>query len=534
MIDLFLSIGYPLIDQSLDKLLQHMVNPPTNYLFSQMLAMARSIGTSLAIGVGAYEAWMMILGRRGMDVMKLLRIFGLALCITFSGIICKTLRTPGLSLERSTHFMALVQNKRLDQMQIKVALKQKEYLDSLRSKQAQQEEQKAAQDAATEDGIMDKIKNAIDNLGLSIQNQAKQVAVIVETKASEFANMIIRFIGEIIFQMMYYGMFIAQRVFMSVMALFCPIVFAMSIAPPWRNAWSQWVSKYVTLSLWGFIIYLVVYYIDYLLWCTMQSDIKAYDELIKGKNINTGDSIGAFGFQALGTTCMYVVGCLAGAKILGMVPEVASWLIPGGVSSSAGSTVSGLAGGAVGFALGKSSQPAGSVISTTASRTASTATGMVNGGYQGARSGAQMGASVPGGPVARGIGATVGAIGGATLGAVGGGLRGAFTGNGGFKKSDDDSSSSRSSGGGSNGSAPSSAGSSSIGGSEGSSSSGGSEGSVPGATDDSSSGANKSDDDNSTDSGSGGGGNGFFSNLFGGHSDREGPKWPQQHSTDPD
>ena len=519
MIDLFLSIGYPLIDQSLDKLLQHMVNPPTNYLFSQMLAMARSIGASLAIGVGAYEAWMMILGRRGMDVMKLLRIFGLALCITFSGIICKTLRTPGLSLERSTHFMALVQNKRLDQMQIKVALKQKEYLDSLRSKQAQQEEQKAAQDAATEDGIMDKIKNAIDNLGLSIQNQAKQVAVIVETKASEFANMIIRFIGEIIFQMMYYGMFIAQRVFMSVMALFCPIVFAMSIAPPWRNAWSQWVSKYVTLSLWGFIIYLVVYYIDYLLWCTLQSDIKAYDELIKGKNINTGDSIGAFGFQALGTTCMYVVGCLAGAKILGMVPEVASWLIPGGVSSSAGSAASSL----VGSAAGSAGRSAASATGTAVTHAASAATGMVSGGYQGAKSGAQMGASVPGGPVAKGAGAIVGGITGATLGAVGGGLKGAFTGNGGFKKSDDDSSSSRSSGGGSKGSAPSSAGSSS---------SGDSEGSVPGATDDSSSGAKKSDDDNST--GSGGRGNGFFSNLFGGHSDKEGPKWPQQHSTDPD
>lgn len=531
MIDLFLSIGYPLIDQSLDQLLQHMVNPPTNYLYSYMLAIARSLGAVLSICVGGYEAWMMILGRRGMDVMKLLRIFGLALCITFSGTICKLLRTPGLSLESHTHYMALVQNKRLDQMQIDIALKQKEYLDSLRSKQAQQEEQKAAQDAATEDGIMDKIKNAIDNLGLSIQNQAKQVAVIVETKASEFANMIIRFIGEIIFQMMYYGMFIAQRVFMSVMALFCPIIFAMSIAPPFRNAWSQWVSKYVTLSLWGFIIYLVIYYVDYLLWCTLQSDIKAYEGLIKGKNINTGDSIGAFGFQALGTTCMYVVGCLAGAKILGMVPVVASWLIPGGVSSSAGSAASSVVSSAAGTAK-SAGRYAASATGTAVKHTASAATGMISGGFQGARSGAQMGASVPGGPVARGIGATVGAIGGATLGAVGGGLRGAFTGNGGFKKSDDDSSSSRSSGGGSNGSAPSSAGSSSIGGSEGSSSSGGSEGSVPGATDDSSSGANKSDDDDST--GPGGGGNGLFSNLFGGHSDREGPKWPQQHSTDPD
>ena len=38
----------------------------------------------------------------------------------------------------------------------------------------------------------------------------------------------------------------------------------------------------------------------------------------------------------IGSNCMYAMGMLVGAYVLRFVPEVASWLIPGGISSSAG------------------------------------------------------------------------------------------------------------------------------------------------------------------------------------------------------
>ena len=43
-------------------------------------------------------------------------------------------------------------------------------------------------------------------------------------------------------------------------AMFAPIMFALSIVPPWSNAWSQWISKYLSLSLWGFVTYMCLYY----------------------------------------------------------------------------------------------------------------------------------------------------------------------------------------------------------------------------------------------------------------------------------
>ena len=89
----------------------------------------------------------------------------------------------------------------------------------------------------------------------------------------------------------------------------------------------------------------------------LESDLTAYNKLLH--NAVSWDNIGALGMQAIGTTCMYVVGMLAGAKVLSMVPEVCSWLIPGGVASGTGSAASGVATAATMTGVGAAAAAAG-------------------------------------------------------------------------------------------------------------------------------------------------------------------------------
>lgn len=179
----------------------------------------------------------------------------------------------------------------------------------------------------------------MENLGTTINNYAQRATVAAETKVSEWINDVIRFIGELIFQMSYYGILVAQRIFMAILATFAPIMFALSIVPPWSSAWSQWISKYLSLSLWGFVTYMCLYYIDFILMYNLGEDLNAYGRLLQGQ-VNSRGQIGALGIQGIGSNCMYAMGMLVGAYIIRFVPEVASWLIPGGVSSSAGSAAS--------------------------------------------------------------------------------------------------------------------------------------------------------------------------------------------------
>lgn len=206
----------------------------------------------------------------------------------------------------------------------------------------------------------DKLIYNVENLGTTINNYAQRAAVAAETKVSEWINDVIRFVGELIFQMSYYGILVAQRIFIAIMIVFCPIMFALSLAPPWNSAWSQWMSKFLSLTLWGFVTYMCLYYIDFILMYNLQEDLVAYNHLLHG-TVNSWEQIGALGLQGIGSNCMYAMGMLVGAYIIRFVPEVASWLIPGGISSGAASPAGSVAMGAATMA----GSATGSAVGTT-------------------------------------------------------------------------------------------------------------------------------------------------------------------------
>ncbi|MCS2793837.1 hypothetical protein NXW97_17835 [Bacteroides faecis] len=356
-----LTIGLPVIDESLDKLLVAMETFPNVAVLGDAVGLARVIGLCLALCVGSYECWMMMLGRRGMDVMKLLRIIGISMCISSSSWICSALQVPGKGLESATKAMAHAKNKEVATFELKLAQKQGEYLDRLR---AVQDSISTAQQIAAigEDANWwDKLIYNVENLGNTINNYAQRAAVAAETKISEWINDVIRFVGELVFQMSYYGILVAQRIFMAIMMIFCPIMFALSLAPPWNSAWSQWMSKYLSLSLWGFVTYMCMYYVDFILLYNLQQDMVAYNHLLHG-SVNSWEQIGALGLQGIGSNCMYAMGMLIGAYIIRFVPEVASWLIPGGVSSGAGSVAGATAMGMATTAGAAAGSVAGSAV----------------------------------------------------------------------------------------------------------------------------------------------------------------------------
>ena len=410
---LFLTMGLPAIDQSLEKLLVAMETFPKSALLGDTVGYARMIGLCLALCVGSYECWMMMLGRRAMDVMKLLRIVGLSLCITYSTWICNQLAAPGRALENTTREMAKSKNREVAALELKVAQKQSDYLKRLRQVQDSIETAKQVQTIGEDAHWWDKLIYNMENLGSTINNYAQRATVAAETKVSEWINDVIRFIGELIFQMSYYGILVAQRIFMTILVTFAPIMFALSIVPPWHSAWSQWIGKYLSLSLWGFVTYMCLYYIDFILMYNLGQDMEAYGHLLQGQ-VNSWGRIGALGIQGIGSNCMYAMGMLVGAYVIRFVPEVASWLIPGGVSSSAGSAAGGVVAGAVGGTVGAGLSGGSSAVSAATPVAGSVLSGAVHMGAAGV-AGAVSGAS---GQSDGGAATLAGAVGGAARGMV--------------------------------------------------------------------------------------------------------------------
>ena len=67
LLDILCTMGLPSVDDSLQRLLNAMHSFPAELGSTE--GIARLVGCGIALGVGSYEAWMMMLGRRGIDVM---------------------------------------------------------------------------------------------------------------------------------------------------------------------------------------------------------------------------------------------------------------------------------------------------------------------------------------------------------------------------------------------------------------------------------------------------------------------------------
>lgn len=348
-------MGMGFIDKNLDGLLEAMGNFP-DLGTSQIMAWAKIIGCGIALGVGANECYQMILGRRGMDVMKLVHIVIISFCITFSDQIANAVIAPGLAMEKFAKEQVNGKSDKIVQLEKQVFNESTKYLKALWDKRATLEEKAASQKEAERQGIWAKLKGGMEDVVNTVLDTATMVGAAIEQYLCELLSVIIKFIGEILFQISVYGLLVAERVFLNILKAFAPLMFALSLAPHFKSAWSQWMSKIISISLWGFVAYVCIFYTMSILEYNLMADLASYEELMK--NINSTDNIDKLaqvGMTSLGSTCMYVVGCCIGVKLLSMVPEVASWLIPGGVSSSAGSSLGGVgaaAGGAIGGAVG--------------------------------------------------------------------------------------------------------------------------------------------------------------------------------------
>lgn len=266
------NMGLGLIDENLEGLMDYFKEVPLSF---DMIGLAKSVALCLAFGMASYEAYMMMLGKRGMDVMKILRMIILSLCISFSGTIAKALEQPGETLmeeAREIHQQkyqeVLAKEKEAVKLQDKYVNKLKTAVDSVRSIERKQE--------LTDWDAIDVVSlgiTKVNEIALGELNAlAKKGAESTEAFICEWIGFLIRFVGEVIFQMTYYALLVSQRIILFLMSLFLPLAFALSLAPPYKSAWSQFISKFLSITLWGFVIYIMMFFVDHILWYFIDLD----------------------------------------------------------------------------------------------------------------------------------------------------------------------------------------------------------------------------------------------------------------------
>ncbi len=389
MIDFFLTAGLPAIDENLEKVIDALQGYNIGS-FGGITEMAAGWAWLFLFIMLSWEFIKMIGLNYQWSLAKLLRPFAFVILLSFYGTFADAIMAPGNALKGAGRGMATVQNKMVEKKQKEVDSLANKYRNLLvakitnyrsiektmaqqRTAERQLEEEKsllgileslggatlsatvgnvAGPAGAIAGAVANPVKGAIEEIRKifidgeediftstykDLEALGKQWAVTLETTVAEMINEFIKFLSELALQMMYYGMLIVAEFGRQVLYMFGPLAIAVSVIPPFSDAWSTWVARMVNITLYPFLVFICIAMIDEVFMVTLDTDLKAYQELLKEAEEITGnmpwEKIGELGLSSLGSTVSYVAAALAGSYAMKMVPEVASWIMPAGASS---------------------------------------------------------------------------------------------------------------------------------------------------------------------------------------------------------
>lgn len=324
---------------------QHMVDL-ANYLntftksnVSEFKIIAKSLGAVFALIVAGIQAYKVMSLQQGkFDILAIARpVLFAFIIVNWEGVVnCVTF--PGSKLE--VYFQKKYEVTKTEVVTIREERKKaaKEVTEKLREKRAAV---KAAERAASAGEDKNFMSQAVDWVTDGFDKMGDIVTGWLATAESYFASWIeslFVWIGELFWQCSVYFIFLLKAIYMAVLVLFGPIYMAFSILPAWKDTWTQWVGRAVSVSLYGAMAYLVMIFSMQLMKYGIEYDIIVLNDVASGD-----EGLGSYMASSIGTSIQTLVGLVCGTMAMKTVPEIATWAVPGQAIHASGQFMAGTA-----------------------------------------------------------------------------------------------------------------------------------------------------------------------------------------------
>jgi len=142
-----------------------------------------------------------------------------------------------------------------------------------------------------------------------------------------------------------YIIFMIQIIYSSILIILGPFSVAASILPAFRDSFSTWIARFVSVNLYSGIAYLIMYLCGLMQEYALQSEISKYQALV-GSNGTTADMarFAAFAGNGILSFGTVIIVFVIGAICMFTVPSISTWIIStSGITSATSSAGRGAA-----------------------------------------------------------------------------------------------------------------------------------------------------------------------------------------------
>lgn len=336
---IFLSASNPFFDQNILDLLNGIHDQISDLSF---IDTAKEISAVLALLYLSLKAYAMIVGAGQLDILSLFRPFIITMCIVNFSLLTTILQYPGNSTGSTSkdNFIA-------NATQVDMDLDEKRALNDNVFNMVMQQTNQIKQTYYQSDINVDKTTNeyvwGFSELGSSLDSSLTLLEQLMWLKIGIWMQNFLTDIILAIFKGCAYFIFFLQMFLQVVLETLGPVSFAFSIIGSFKDAWATWASRYIAVSFYNTIGFIVLSIacgvIDY----GLQQEIDRINMVIK--NANFSDITSTASFFATVTDYHSFLGFLFIGLIIAIggilsVPVVSTWIIQ---TSGTGSTFIGTA-----------------------------------------------------------------------------------------------------------------------------------------------------------------------------------------------
>ncbi|MDQ0965433.1 hypothetical protein QFZ20_000836 [Flavobacterium sp. W4I14] len=304
--------------------------------FDMFIVDAKALAAIFMIIFFAIKSYEMIAGDKKLEIMPLLRPFGLVMIILWWNGFVRMVAFPTNLVAARTETMFNSEQAEVNTLRLIRADYMQKVANSLYSFQAETEMAEKESDTwmgRAWDSVTSTVKEGMSTVVspvIELKNRLKIGMQLLLTQLLEL-------LGIWILRLSTYVIFMIQIIYSTILIILGPFAVAVSILPAFRDSLSTWIARFVSVNLYLGIAYLIMYLVALLQKYAMTTEISRYKELIgengTAANLEKMAWFAGNGILSFGTV---IVSFLIGAICMFTVPSISTWIIStSGISSAA-------------------------------------------------------------------------------------------------------------------------------------------------------------------------------------------------------
>ncbi len=319
---------------------------------------AKALAAIFMIIFFAIKSYEMMVGDKQLEIMPLMRPFGLAMVILWWGTFVKVIAFPTDVVTNQTEQMfnseqTTVNNLRLNRANLMLAVANSLYTYQAQTQVAEKESDTWYGQAW--DSVTSTVKQGISSVVSPLLELKNRLQVGLQLLFTQMLELI----GIWILRIAVYVIFMIQIIYSTILIILGPFAVAVSILPAFRDSFSTWIARFVSVNLYSGIAYLIMYLTGLMQEFAMTSEISKYKELVGDNGLDANlEKMAVFAGNGVLSFGTVIIVFLIGAICMFTVPSISTWIISTSGISSATSTF----GRSAGTVLGVARRASGSFI----------------------------------------------------------------------------------------------------------------------------------------------------------------------------